>query len=240
MRRSACFLLLAFLLASPAFADPVTEYDPFQGFNRRVFWLNDKMDRYAIEPIARGWEFITPEVVPRRLNKFFLNTRFPVRFVSNVLQLKVRQSGVEVARFGINTTVGLLGFFDPAAHWGLEHRPEDVGQAFGRWGVGPGPYLVLPFFGPSNPRDTVGLVADTLIYRYPIALIERGLLLPISIANLINTRTLALDDVREARAASLDYYVFVRNGYMQLREARIRDGEVPPEEPIDDLYDFEE
>jgi len=237
-RLAALFAALC-LAAAPAAAYEVDENDPLEPMNRGTHWVNDQLDVYLLEPIAKGWEFVTPEQARLRLDKFFANLRFPVRFVGNLFQAKLRASGDEVGRFVVNSTVGLLGFFDPASHWGIGFHDEDFGQALGAWGTPPGPYLVLPIFGPSNPRDAVGLAVDTVLLLGP------GLVSPTAGAaiggtNLVNSRALALDDVREAKAAALDYYVLLRNGYLQLREAKIRDGSVEPEEPTDDLYDIDE
>jgi len=160
------------------------------------------------------------------VSRFFTNLNFPIVTVNNLLQGKVKRTGVSIARFGINSTVGVLGFMDPAADWGLESYPEDFGQTLGWWGVGPGPYLVLPFFGPSDPRDTVGLGADYIAAVYPLfvttftdSLIVTGG----TTVNLVNARSRVLKDVENAKDAALDYYVFIRNAYLQHREALVND-----------------
>ena len=240
MQRGLAALFVATCLAAaPAAAYEVDESDPLERMNRGTHWLNDRFDVFLLEPIAKGWEFVTPEQGRLRLRKFFTNLRFPVRFVGTLLQAKLRASGDEVGRFVVNSTVGLLGFFDPASHWGIGFHDEDFGQALGAWGTPPGPYLVLPLFGPSNPRDAVGLAVDTVLLLGP-GLISPAAGTALGSTNLVNSRALALDDVREAKAAALDYYVLLRNGYLQLREAKIRDGEIEVEEPTDDLYYIDE
>jgi phospholipid-binding lipoprotein MlaA len=134
----------------------------------------------------------------------------------------------------VNTTIGIAGFFDPATHFGLEAHREDFGQTLGYWGVPPGPYLVLPVFGPSNPRDTVGLAADTFSTVYPWFMPIYASF-SIGVGQRLNWRSLALDQIAAEREAALDYYVAVRNAYMSYRENQIRDQE-EDEADGDDLY----
>src|SRR6185295_2330405 len=141
---------------------PPENHDPLEGMNRGIFWFNDEVDQHVLEPVAEGWDKITSDAVKNSVSNFFQNLRFPINAVNNLLQGKPGQSASEVGRFAVNTTVGMFGFFDPASVWGLEPHHEDFGQTLGCWGVPPGPYLVLPLLGPSNPRDTVGLVADSM------------------------------------------------------------------------------
>ena len=231
MRRFRAIALLLLLGAASACAtgsgpSEVGEADPLRPVNRGVFGFNEGLDWVLFQPLALGWIFISPEGVRVRLGKFFDNLEFPVRFVNNLLQGAVKQSGREVGRFVVNTTVGFLGFFDPATGWGLTKQDEDFGQTLGWWGVGSGAYLVLPILGPSSVRDGIG--------RVPDALLQPGswFLLPIQ---LINLRALLHNDIQELRSASLDYYVSVRNVYLQYRRAAVANGELPDEE--DDLYE---
>ena len=222
-------------------AEPV-ESDPLQPVNRGIFWLNDKFDRYAFEPVAIGWRWALPYPVRHRIDQFFVNLRFPARFVSLLIQLKLVQSAQETGRFITNTTVGIAGFFDPATGWGMPLHQEDFGQALGYWGTPAGPFLMLPFFGPSNPRDAVGLGVDTVLGYGTF--VPTNVAVPLAAVSYVDARSLVIEDVREARAASLDYYAFVRNGFLQRRRALIRDMEPEPEEAsedlYDDLYDFED
>ncbi len=242
MRRPSAALLgvatVLWLGAAPALAQEAGENDPLEPFNRGVFWVNDRLDRYFLEPIATGWEVISPEFVRVRIDKFLTNLRFPVRFFSNLCQLKLRQTGAETGRFIVNTTAGIAGFFDPATRFGIGFYDEDFGQALGYWGTPAGPYLVLPIIGPSSPRDAVGWGMDWVLLLGPTQLSATAGVV-IGGTNMVNSRAMALEDVREAKAAALDYYVLVRNGYIQLREAKNRDGEVDPDEPTESLYDFD-
>jgi phospholipid-binding lipoprotein MlaA len=209
------------------------EYDPIEPLNRGLFAFNNGLDVALLEPAARGWRFVLRPPGLRAVDRFFTNLEFPIRFVGNLLQLEVAHSGEEVGRFLINTTVGLVGFFDPASRIGLGLHEEDIGQALGSYGLPPGPYLVIPVLGPSNPRDFVTGLADG------------ATLGPASIARstlgLLNTRALFIDEIREAKAASLDYYSFVRNAYVTTRQAQVENRDPEQSQPnTDDLYEIEE
>lgn len=245
-RALACALLAGALVSGCASSSPreraARSDDPWEPGNRVTFAFNDGLDVAFMEPVATGWTWVTFEDLRISVDKAMHNLRFPVRLVGNLAQAEVRAAGTETARFTINTTVGLLGFFDPAGHWGLEKHDADFGQAMGVWGVPAGPYLVLPVFGPSNPRDTFGLAVDTVLSAAP-SLINPILGIALTGVNLVNTRALLLDTVREAKRASLDYYVFVRDAYTQRRRLQIlgSDGEDAEEGAIDDdFYDIED
>ncbi len=145
-------------------ANPLAIYDPWEGFNRRVYRSNALADRYVLLPIVRAYRSITPEPVRAGVGNFFSNLGEITTFVNTVLQAKPADSAVTLSRFVINSTVGLAGLFDPATALGLAQRHEDFGQTLGVYGVDAGPYLVLPFFGPSSLRDGLGLVADQGLY----------------------------------------------------------------------------
>ena len=196
--------------------------DPWEGFNRAMFAFNDTVDVYALEPVAKGWNWIAPRRLQRCLSNFFDNLRFPIDAVNNLLQGKVVRSAAVVGRFGVNTTVGMLGFFDPATAWGLEAHNEDFGQTLGVWGVPPGPYLVWPLLGPSSPRETIGLAADYAgaIYFFFVPLEYTAASRAVSV---VNDRARVLDDLHDLKQASLDYYAAVRNAYIQRRAALVED-----------------
>lgn len=207
--------------------------DPIERVNRPIFGFNDGLDRLLFEPVATGWTWITPQVVRQRLDKAFHNLDFPARGVNSLLQGDVRQSGVELGRFLANTTVGIVGLFDPAGRLGLESRDEDFDQTLGAWGSPPGAYLMLPILGPSSVRGLAALPLDLVLH--PSRWIPYA-----STVNTVNSRALALDTVREAREASLDFYAAVRDAYRQSREAAVRNGEVIEDGPSDDLYELED
>ena len=138
----------------------VDVYDPWGPMNRAIYNFNTQFDRYIFLPVVRGYEFITPTIVQQGISNFFSNLGEITNFTNSVLQLKPEAAFTAFSRFMWNTTVGLAGLWDPASHMDLQEWEEDFGQTLGHWGVGEGPYLVLPILGPSNLRDTTGLIAD--------------------------------------------------------------------------------
>jgi phospholipid-binding lipoprotein MlaA len=234
----SCGLLL--WVASACAADPApsgADYDPIEKVNRGIFWFNDRADAYVLEPTARAWHWALPDPVETSVSNFFSNLRFPILVVNNVLQGKPKAAAIDVSRFMVNTTFGVAGFFDPASDWGLVRHNEDFGQTLGAWGVPPGPYLVLPLFGPSNPRDTGGLVVDYVLSVYPW-LVDSYVLFGVGAVNVVNARAQVIEEIRDAKEASLDYYVFVRNAYYQRRAVLVNDErEEGGHPPTDDLYD---
>lgn len=232
-------LLVGGWLAAPAPSALAGEGDPLEGMNRGIWWFNDKLDRYLLEPVAIGWTRITPEIVRKGFGNAFSNLRYPLRLVNDLLQGDVQQAGRETGRFVINSTVGIVGFIDVAGEYGWEMRPEDFGQTLGVWGAGPGAYVMLPILGPSGVRDGVMLPLDLALGGW-VSWFSPEAGIAVGVMERVNTRARLLEDIRSARESSLDYYVFVRNAYRQLREARIQNGEVPDEEPGDDLYELEE
>jgi phospholipid-binding lipoprotein MlaA len=219
--------------------------DPYEDSNRAVFGFNEGLDKYLLEPVSEGWEFITWQGLRRSVDKFFLNLGFPRRFVTNLGQGEIGAAGSELGRFMLNTTVGLAGFFDPATHIGMELYDEDFGQMFGRWGVGTGPYWVLPVLGPSNPRDTTGLAFDLLFdVRTIVSFTPVFTLAWTSVVQSVNRRALYDEDLESARESALDFYIFMRDAYTQRRKALINNEDVggefasPGSVPAD-LYDVD-
>ena len=139
----------------------VDAYDPWEGFNRHMYVFNSHFDKYFFLPVVKAYEWITPDYVEDRISGIFKNFSEIQNFVNNLFQLKGRETCVCAGRFLVNTTIGLAGMYDPATKMDLTAKPEDFGQTLGHYGVGPGPYLVLPVFGPSTLRDAGGLAVDT-------------------------------------------------------------------------------
>jgi phospholipid-binding lipoprotein MlaA len=142
----------------------IDAYDPLEGMNRQMYILNALFDVYLFLPLVRGYEFITPIVVKKGISNFFDNLGELSNLTNTLLQLKFKPFAITAARFSYNTTCGLLGIFDLATQAGLKRQNEDFGQTLGYYCIGPGPYLVLPIFGPSTLRDTGGLAFDTAVY----------------------------------------------------------------------------
>ncbi|HWL66890.1 MAG TPA: VacJ family lipoprotein [Geminicoccus sp.] len=141
-------------------ANPIAIYDPFERTNRAIYKFNAQFDRYVYLPVVNAYTFVTPAPVRRSVSNFFNNLEEITTFTNSVLQGKVEKASPTLFRFIINSTVGLFGLFDPASHLNLPRQDEDFGQTLGYWGLGDGPYLVLPILGPSNLRDATGLGVD--------------------------------------------------------------------------------
>lgn len=192
-------------------------YDPLEKLNRGIFWFNDKAYFYVMKPIAKGWRWLAPEPLRLGIRNFFSNLRAPIRFVNAALQGKFRDAGHELTRFGVNTTLGIGGLFDPAKeHFGIEKKMEDTGQTLAHYGVGAGPYLVLPFLGPSNLRDTAGLFGDYYFSLVPVVFKHRGYWIAIS-TDVLNFLSLDKDTYEDIKKDSLDPYLFLRDAYGQYR-----------------------
>jgi phospholipid-binding lipoprotein MlaA len=224
----------------PAPADAAT--DPFQGFNRAMFWVNnDVLDRFFYGPLAHGWTYITPLTVRTHMEQFFDNLNFPGYFIQPLLQGDPKQSGVALGRFAINSTVGIAGIFDPANHYlGLKRRREDMGQTFGVWGIPPGPFLVLPLIAPATTvRDFVGWPVDCVLnvgdsFCWP-------LLAPYgeTVVRDVNRRALGDASLTAAREAAVDFYASARDFYLQHRALEIRNDDEQAEAPNDELYEID-
>jgi phospholipid-binding lipoprotein MlaA len=215
--------------------DEATVHDPLEGMNRGIFSFNETLDRWILEPVATGWDYVVPDPVESAISRFFENLGFPVVFLNDVLQGKPIAAAQDAGRFVLNTTSGLVGLFDPATEVGLPSHDEDFGQTLGVWGVPAGPYLVLPLLGPSSPRDTGGLVVDsaTRVYTWFLPFYVNAGSFAV---NVVNRRSHYLETIREERASALDFYVAVRNAHVQRRENQVRDRKPKSEESESDLY----
>ncbi len=140
-------------------------YDPWSGLNRRVYVFNTHFDRYVFLPVVAGYQAVMPDFAEQGVSNFFSNLSEIRNVINSVLQLNAESAFAGTWRFMINTTMGVAGLFDPATAMGQPQKDEDFGQTLGKWGVGPGPYVVLPILGPSSLRDTTGLVADGLMFN---------------------------------------------------------------------------
>jgi len=250
VKRTLPAVALAALLAlgcitPPPGPDGRVDPDPYETQNRIFFAFNDGLDRAIAQPLARVWRFITPRILRTSLDNAFLNLRFPTRAVSCLGQGRPGDAGRETLRFAVNTTIGVVGLWDAATV--VFHLPlydEDTGQMLAKWGIGAGPYWMIPILGPSNPRDTVGYIFDGLLN---LAVLAPSYIAPVA---WVNGRAIAVPAVDRAREASLDYYLFVRDAYLQRRDRQIaEDGptrrldpeahETGPAVPDDEFYDVE-
>ena len=208
-------------------------FDPLSGYNRLMTSFNDKVFINVLNPVAKGYAYVTPETMRIGINNFFENILFPVRFSNNLLQLKFKNSSEELGRFLVNTLWGLGGFMDPATkELDMKAHKEDFGQTLGFYGVGEGFPIVLPFLGPSNVRDIVGLAADSYInpltvtgdsdlrYKIPNTFLEQ---VGIQTFDVINSTSLTLGEYESLRKDALDLYPFLRDIYSQARKKQIEE-----------------
>jgi phospholipid-binding lipoprotein MlaA len=202
--------------------------DPLESVNRSVYAFNDGLDKAVLRPAARGYKAVVPQPIQTGVSNFFANAKYPVTLVNNLLQGKFKAALSDTARFTLNTTFGLGGILDPATAAGLDVNDEDFGQTLGKWGVPPGPYLVLPLLGPYTVRDGIGSLADD--FAEPRAYIEEDRTRwSLWAADKFERRVRLLEaDALLDRAG--DPYAFVRSAYLQRREFLVRDGDMPAED----------
>lgn len=218
------------------------EYDPWEPVNTNIFEFNRQVDRFVLKPVAKGYDFVMPDLVQVGISNIFSNLRFAPRFLNNVFQGKIKGAGIEVGRFLINSTVGLAGFFDLATKIDLVTPEEDLGQTLGFYGVKPGPYLVLPLLQPFTVRDFVGYVGDVFLNpinwlvvpiievdgvpsviahknRTTTSIIQFGA----RVGEVVNDRSRNLEKFQGVEEATLDLYSAVRNAYLQKRAQAVRE-----------------
>ena len=231
-----CLLLVLILSACASHPEPeqqqVTTYeeefnDPFENANRKIFEFNQFVDRNAIVPVAKGYRAVFPDPVRDSFRDFLNNLREPLIFVNDTLQGQFDRAGKDVARFVVNSTIGMAGTVDVMGRWGVPYHEEDLGLTLGTWGVPEGPYLVVPILGPSTPRDLGGQVAEGFgdpfnrlvtgtpwtLYWIPFA---RGFV------SGIDQRSRYIETLADIERTSLDYYATLRSLYRQRRAALIR------------------
>jgi phospholipid-binding lipoprotein MlaA len=205
-----------------------SQKDPIEGFNRAVFAFNEGLDTVLIKPVAKGYDAAMPTPVKTGVNNFFGNIADVFIAANNLLQGKVTEAFSDTGRFVVNSTIGIFGVLDVASDMGLEKHDEDFGQTFGRWGVGDGPYVVVPFYGPRTARDTAGLVldatADPLTNFGDIA--TRNTLFAVRV---VSERANLLPADKVIEEAALDKYSYIRDAYLQRRRNQIHDGNPPRE-----------
>ncbi len=206
--------------------------DPLEGFNRAVFFLNDGLDTILIRPIAYLYGNILPPFVKRRVRNFFSNINEPVTFANDLLQLEFEDAGVIGARFLVNSTVGLAGLFDVASEIGLEPHKADFGQTLYSYGAGPGPYLVLPLLGPSNLRDSTGLVVDAVLNPFTW-LLEPEENIATAVGKGLVRREELLVPLDALRESSVDYYAALRSLYYQDRAVALGRGSAADNSALD-------
>lgn len=221
---------LALMCSTTSFA--ATEEDPWEGFNRSMFTFNDAVDGAVLKPIAKGYKAVVPTPVQKGVSNFFSNLGEIGNITNNLLQGKWDQTASSTFRFLINSTVGWFGIFDPASELGLREFDEDFGQTLGHWGVTSGPYLVLPFLGPSTARDGAGLVVERVYISETDALdLTSDQALGVLGLDIVETRARYLN--AEGMIVG-DRYSFIRDVYLQSRAFEVYDGNLPPKESTQD------
>ncbi len=232
--RAASALCLAVLLSGCATTgkDP---RDPWEGYNRQITEFNLVLDENVLEPVAKGYQTVFPGVVRAGVNNFFGNLSDVWSTANNLLQAKPRETTQSLLRVGINSTLGLFGLIDVATELNIPRHKEDFGQTLGRWGVPPGPYVVLPVLGPSTLRDTVALPVDwkgDLLNSADVTIQT-----PLSVLRVVDKRANYLGAGNVLDAAALDKYTFIREAYLQRRR-----GSQPSNKPAEpeERYDLPE
>lgn len=225
-------LLVCVVLAGCATTKgPTDERDPLERYNRAVFNFNDTLDRAILKPVAQGYKRVLPQPFNIAISNFFSNLNDVNVAANNLLQLKVVKAASDVGRLALNTTLGFGGLFDVASRFGLRKHEEDFGQTLGYWGVGSGPYLVLPFFGPSTVRDTPARVVDSNLD--PVVYVGDA----VTALSLVGTRLvdyradlLAAEETLDEIA--FDRYIAIRNAFLDRREFLVHDGRPPVDDDL--------
>lgn len=243
--RSFCLLVLAATTLSACSGRVAidADNDPYEGFNRKMFAVEQSLDHYVVEPVAKGYN-VLPQPVRRATRNFLNNVAAPITMANDVLQADFERFGVTFLRFGINTTIGIGGLFDPARHMGFERHYEDFGQTLAIYGFAPGPYLYVPGLGPMPPRDLIGWTVDWAFDPWTyVADGDIGVAFASYALDGIDARAANLGIIDEIERSSVDFYATVRSLYRQNRKSEIANGvtdidDLPDIDGLDDLDDF--
>ena len=239
MIRAGAGALLACLLAGCATTNMGTPGDPLERMNRATHKFNDAVDRGVLKPVAKAYLKYLPEPVRNGIDNVLENLAFPTTIVNDLLQLKLKDSLVDLGRFTVNTTLGIGGIFDPASSIGMPRNDEDFGQTLGRWGVPSGPYLVLPLLGPSTMRDAPSIVADGYTDIRTQAHLNDTEQWSLGVLSIVHRRSELLP-FDPSFDAAYDRYAFIRNAWQQRREYQVKDGEVSGEISPEELEALDE
>ena len=233
LRLIICAVLIVFI-SGCATTGAIDERDTIEGFNRTMYSFNQGMDKVLFNPVAKFYQAITPDFIEKGISNIFNNIDDISIIANDILQLKIGQAYSDIARFVFNSTLGFAGFRDVSSQMGLEKHDEDFGQTLAVWGVGAGPYIVTPFFGPTTLRDATSLVVDDILLN-PVAYLNNNDALKAGILtlNYIDIKADLLTTNELVNEAALDQYEFTKNAYFSKRESQINDGRLEP------LPDFE-
>jgi phospholipid-binding lipoprotein MlaA len=225
-------------LAGCATTNMGTPGDPLERMNRGTHRFNMAIDDAVLKPVAVGYRDHVPDGVRVSVNNFLDNLAYPTTIINNLLQLKIKDTLSDIGRFALNSTIGIGGLFDPASRFGIPRNDEDFGQTLGRWGVPAGPYVVLPFFGPSTARDAPAIYVDWQTDLRVGDQVDPAVEWTLIGLSLVNRRAqlLEFDDTWQG---AYDPYAFIRDAWLQRREYRVRDGDVPDADPLEGFEDPE-
>ena len=224
--------LLILLLSFPIFGEEIN--DPFEDLNRDIFIFNEKLDEKLLKPAALTYRKVTPQFARTGVTNFFNNLEEIDTTINQVLQGEIKYAFNDAGRFVINTTIGLFGLIDVASKMGLERHEEDFGQTLGVWGFDSGPYIMIPFLGPSNPRDLMSRPISSFLSG-TFAMEDNDVKITLVGIDALETRERLLD------AETLiigDKYIFVKDAYVQSREYEINNGSTEDDEFLDDMEDI--
>lgn len=223
-------------IASPWAQEGDDANDPLEPVNRVVFQFNQVVDGLVLKPVAQLYEFVLPKFARTGVRNFLDNLKAPVIFANDVLQGETDRAGVTLSRFMINSSLGLFGTWDFAARLGYPKHSEDFGQTLAVYGVGPGPYLVLPILGPSSPRDAAGLAVDAFVIDpVPYFITDEQQIIRY-LTDLVSTRAQLLPVTDDLEANSIDLYASYRTVYRQRRESLIYNGSPPQDDTYEDIF----
>ncbi len=236
MRLLRTFLILATLVLGGCAATHANNpADPFESLNRGTYKFNDALDKAVVKPISKGYKAVVPQFGRTMVSNFFSNLDDVIVTINDVLQFKLAQGLSDATRFLVNSTLGIFGLFDVASTGNLVKHNEDFGQTLGKWGIGNGPYLVTPFFGPSTVRDGIGLYADS-----QVSLIREIEHIPtrnqVYATQAVSRRADLLDAEKILDEAAIDRYAFIRDAYLLRRKSLVYDGDPPRKKFDDDDY----
>jgi phospholipid-binding lipoprotein MlaA len=237
--RAGAGALLIVMLGGCATTRMGTPGDPLERMNRGTHRFNDAIDRALLRPVAVAYRDNVPEGVRGSVSNFLRNLSYPTTIVNNLLQLKLKETLSDVGRLALNTTIGIGGLFDPASRFGIPSNDEDFGQTLGRWGVPAGPYVVLPFLGPSSARDAPSVAVDTRTDPRMGDQVDPAVEWTLIGLSLVNRRSQLLSFDATWQSA-YDPYAFIRDSWLQRREYQVRDGDVPDVDPLEGLEDPDE
>lgn len=242
------FLSAIFLSGCASLDGPTDPSDPFESYNRSMNTFNNNVDRYVLKPVAKGYDAITPSPVQKGVGNFFSNLDDVLVVFNDLFQFKFKQLASDTGRLLVNSTVGIFGLIDWASDIGLEKHNEDFGQTLGYWGFSSGPYIILPFLGPSTVRDVGGLVADSSYldpinnevhekWQYPSR--DSSTSLGLTIVKVVDIRAGLLKAESVLDEAAIDPYIYVREAFLQRRKSLVHDGNPPIDDDLgeDDLFE---